>query len=155
MLAPPPFTAIERDPFGMIVPDLNASGGDTASGPRIVRATKTTTTPRRSLSSNGNGSEPLVLHGTYLRGNHRVALINKAVYHEGDQITLDEETGTFCRIAEISIDKVVLDLNGEMAELSYPNFLAPPPPQNPQQQLPIEESLVPVATADDLPHEAD
>lgn len=152
MLAPPPFSPLERDPFGVLTTDENLTHPSHNAFPAFRAQGSLASAgavPRHSTAYPADALGGLVLLGTYVRGAHRAALINHSVYTEGDAITLDEQTGAICRVAAINLDKVVLDLNGQMAELSYPDFYSAP---ELLEQPPIEgEAAAPDAAISNSP----
>jgi hypothetical protein len=154
MLSPQAAPPLSRDPFGSPPPHEK---------PSIAR--KTSKKHRDSPSPSANpavaaGVAPdsvipapssLVLHGTYVRGGHHVAIINQAVYAEGEQIAPPDAAITQCRVTHVGVDKVMLDLNGQIAELSYPEFKQPGPAVGVDPLLNAKRPLTSLVGGNDAP----
>jgi hypothetical protein len=73
-----------------------------------------------------------VLSGTYVSGGRRYAVINGALYAEGEQIAATgkgAKTASTYMVSRVEIDKVVLSFQGENKELHYADPVAPPEPR--------------------------
>jgi hypothetical protein len=129
LLSPPAAPPLSRDPFGSDLASQKPAGAaadgktdpadQTPASPENQEEPQPPETPALSVPSS------LVLSGTYLRGNHRVAVINELVYAEGDQIVVKENAAANWSVSRVGIDRVMLEFGGEMAELSYPDLHAP------------------------------
>lgn len=125
MLSPPAAPPLGRDPFGSAPPPakpaekLTRQRGKTPAPPQAAEQ------PVAAIARPAVIPAPssLVLSGTYLRGGHHVAIINHAVYGEGETIAPPDPTLVDCRVVHVGVDKVMLDLNGQTAELTYPALL--------------------------------
>jgi hypothetical protein len=73
-----------------------------------------------------HGPGDLALEATHLTGGRRIALINGAVYAEGDDL---KPTGKY-RVARIYPHRVVLESQSETVELTYPAHDAKPKPSS-------------------------
>jgi hypothetical protein len=73
----------------------------------------------------------LALQATHLRGDRRIALINGAVYAEGDQIKPTGPTAATYTVTRIYPHRVVLESASQALELTYPAHDAKPNPGPP------------------------
>lgn len=65
--------------------------------------------------------QSLVLEGTYIHGDHRIALINGRVYQQGKRLAISDSTTEPCSVKEISAHKVLILHRGQTVELTYRN----------------------------------
>ena len=68
----------------------------------------------------------MVLSGTCIMGNKRMAIINGQVYKEKDSIPQPGEDTPSCFITNILPHRVLLSYQGEVVQLSYVNVAAKP-----------------------------
>jgi hypothetical protein len=139
LLSPPAAPPLVRDPFAPA-----AALASQSAHPSAVKARSGTplSAPDRPAAPGKSAPAPafvapsaLVLKATLVRGNHRLAVINDSLYGEGDPIRLPESTAPVCAVARVTVDNVVLELNGETAELTFP-AMNPTRPGALQQALP-------------------
>src|SRR5262249_51335457 len=85
-----------------------------------------------ATAKEGRGAEGLVLNGTYVRGDRRMAVINGAVYTEGQTIS-PASAGRAVSLARVDVDRVVLSVDRMTSELAYsrPTAAAEPPRTQP------------------------
>jgi hypothetical protein len=74
------------------------------------------------------GPNDLALQATHLRGDRRIALINGAVYTEGDEIKPNGPTATAYTINRIYPHRVVLERESQTVDLNYPAHDEKPKP---------------------------
>jgi hypothetical protein len=136
ILSPTAAPALTRDPFGSeeAAQKLAASKADRKVGPASqAKPSAAKAEPEPPPPAEKPKIKPpssLVLNGTYLRGDHRVAVINQAVYAEGERVKLADHAGVRCNLNQVEIDRVVLELDEGIAELSYPDLNPPQPAPN-------------------------
>jgi hypothetical protein len=68
----------------------------------------------------------LLLQATHLRGDRRIALINGAVYAEGDEVRPTGPNAVAYTVSRIDQHRVVLQSDDETLELTYPTHDAKP-----------------------------
>jgi len=61
----------------------------------------------------------LVLTGTYVRGNHRMAIIDGKIYQAGESLDAGNAAGKPWVVKEIFLDHVVLQRDGEKKDIAY------------------------------------
>jgi hypothetical protein len=133
ILSPTSAPPLTRDPFGSeaIAQKVAASKANQKTGPaeksKTAAEKKAEPEPPPAEKPKIEPPSSLVLNGTYVRGDHRVAVINQAVYAEGERVKLADQAGARCNLHQIEIDRVVLELEAGIAELTYPD-LDPPKP---------------------------
>jgi hypothetical protein len=137
VLSPASAPPVTRDLFGSeaTAQKLAASKANQKTGP--VDKAKTAASKNAEPEPPPPAEKPkikppssLVLNGTYVRGDHRVAVINQAVYAEGDRVKLADHAGVRCNLNRVDIDRVVLELEEGIAELEYPGLDPPKPAPN-------------------------
>jgi hypothetical protein len=111
-LLPPAATDLVRDPFNSTKTPSAPSKGPAGGGTRLM-------TQEASLSP--GDVDKLVLSGTYLRGRRRMAVINGAVYAEGD--SLKSGNASLGTVAQIDLHRVVLLVGEQQLAISYPEHL--------------------------------
>jgi hypothetical protein len=158
ILSPTSAPPLTRDPFGSeaTAQKLAASKANQKTDPAAkAKPSAAKAEPEPPPSAEKPKIKPpssLVLNGTYLRGDHRVAVINQAVYAEGERVKLADHAGVRCNLNQVDIDRVVLELDEGIAELSYPDMNPPTPapdtasPPPATAPAPAGEYNVPTAT---------
>jgi hypothetical protein len=130
LLAPPEAPDLDHDPFGSraaSAPPVTklTSAAKSASAAKVSGPVSASTKPEGAAKTTAaltvSAPSTLVLSGTYIRGNRRVAVINDSLYSEGEQISTSLATVPNCSVARVDIDRVLLNVAGKTAELSYPN----------------------------------
>jgi hypothetical protein len=143
ILSPTSAPPLTRDPFGSeaIAQKVAASKANQKTGP--ADKTKTAAAKKTDPEPPPPAEKPkikppssLVLNGTYVRGDHRVAVINQAVYAEGDRVKLADHAGVRCDLNRVDIDRVVLELEEGIAELEYPSLDPSKPAPNADSPTP-------------------
>jgi hypothetical protein len=76
-------------------------------------------TPDAGSTASTPRIEGLVLSGTYVRGDRRMAVINGLLYSEGEQITSAGPTAVAASVARVDVDRVILNMEGRHAQLAY------------------------------------
>ncbi len=121
-LSPPPAQAPERDPF-----DSRATVRQGRHGKGAAKTPgKAGSSGEVAGSSLPHAPGELALQATHLRGDRRIALINGAVYAEGDQIKPTGPTTPTYTVTRIYPHRVVLGSDDETLELTYPAHDAKP-----------------------------
>ncbi len=123
LLSPSVAPALKRDPFK----SAKSNGPVASTSPRST-ANKPGTAAKAVAAPIAGPPITLVLNGTYVRGNQRIAVINGTVYAQGEQISVEHASVENCSVARVDVDKVVLNFNGATAELRYANTIAPESP---------------------------
>src|SRR5262245_57794557 len=109
-------------------------------GPAVAKkpASSTSASPvsaaKHAASANTTDLKNCVLSGTYVAGGRRFAVINGALYAEGEKITSTGRGGktafAICTVSRVEIDKVVLSFEGRTKELHYADPSLPPDPKS-------------------------
>ena len=131
LLKPPAAPELSRDPFlteGVKAPPTpptpkpkevthgQASAGAKAPAPG---AKKSDEEPRHASSIDASAVAGLILNGTYVRGDQRLAVINGSVYAQGQRISDSAAANPAITVARVDVDKVVLKLGRGTSELLY------------------------------------
>jgi hypothetical protein len=113
-LSPHVETAFNRDPF-------KGPGAHLVHAPPVTNHAlgKPASKPALSSTESTDLLNGLALNATFLRGSHRSALINGALYAEGDQVKLAAATPAPVKIARVLPDKVLLQCADQTLELTY------------------------------------
>jgi hypothetical protein len=89
---------------------------------------------KNAASAKNTDLKNFVLSGTYVAGGRRFAVINGALYSEGETITSTGRGGktafAICTVSRVEIDKVVLSFEGQTKELHYADPSLPPDPKS-------------------------
>jgi len=89
---------------------------------------------KSAASAQNSDLRNFVLSGTYVAGGRRFAVINGALYTEGEQITSAargaKSAPAICTVSRVEIDKVVLSFEGQTKELHYADPSLPPDPKS-------------------------
>jgi hypothetical protein len=129
-LSPPPAPPPARDPFDSRATERPGRRGkkQTAKTPgkggNAAEAGKTVA----AGSSLPRAPSELSLQATHLRGERRIALINGAVYAEGDEIKPTGPNAVAYTVTRIYPHRVVLESEDQKLELMYPTHDAKPGP---------------------------
>ena len=109
-------------------------------GPAIAKKPASSTSASRASATKNAASaqnsdlKSFVLSGTYVAGGRRFAVINGALYTEGERITSagrgDKVGPDICTVSRVEIDKVVLSFQGQTKELHYADPSLPPDPKS-------------------------
>jgi hypothetical protein len=133
-LSPPEAAAPLRDPFdsraaarpGRRKADAAKNAPPPAATPvkmstPAVESLQTASAPDAAAElSPPRGPGDLALQATHLRGDRRVALINGAVYSEGDEIQPNGPAAAAYTVSRIYLHRVVLAGENRTLELNYP-----------------------------------
>ena len=117
LLSPDAALQLSRDPFASAA-DSNVSAAPGSAAGKPSAPSKAAVAPITGPPST------MILNGTYVRGNQRIAVINGALYAQGEQIPPEDASVENCSVVRVDVDKVVLNFNGAPAELRYTNLAA-------------------------------
>jgi hypothetical protein len=130
LLSPAIEPAPDRDPFRPLVADkVVASQATVPVPPALNQNGATAQGGRADVLSN------LVLGGTYIQGDRRLALINDQVYEQGEPLAISASITEPCIVTQISAEKVLILHRGRTMELKYPDLaLKAGPPKAVEQR---------------------
>jgi hypothetical protein len=137
-LSPPPTPDIVRDPFESAIaaasstpsgkgPSGKNPAGESDDDPNSEAGEGKTHTAKKTAKSKSdskrNTFDPgqFVLNGTYVHGRTRMAVINGAIYTEGQLLSAAKSEAPVGSVKTISVDKVELAVDDHQVALTYPN----------------------------------
>ncbi len=120
LLKPVVAPELNRDPFVPFQPNPPVAETKTAATTKPQgggdKAKAAEPPPKPVLKPNLSG---LVLNGTMIAGRNRTAVINGELFREGDKLAAAGAAGQPAHIAKVGVDRVVLRLGTETADLYY------------------------------------
>jgi hypothetical protein len=130
LLKPPAAPELNRDPFMAHDAPRPAEATHAAAGlrapsppgpllPGEASRTGASAVGGRATTHGADITGELVLSGTYVRGNRRMAVINGSIYSQGDRIASSTAGSNAVTVARVDVDRVMLRLDRGTTELLY------------------------------------
>lgn len=120
LLKPAVAPDLTRDPFVPFRPNAPVEEKKTAATTKAQgsgdKAKAAEPPPKPVVKPNLAG---LVLNGTMIAGRNRTAVINGELFREGDKLAAAGAAGQPAHIAKVGVDRVILRLGTETADLFY------------------------------------
>ncbi len=137
-LSPPATPDLVRDPFESATavasstppgkgPQGKSSAGKPDDDPSEESSSEDTQTAKKDAKSKTSSPRitfdpgQFVLNGTYVHGRTRMAVINGAIYTEGQLLSAAKSEAPVGSVKTISVDKVELSVDDHQVALTYPN----------------------------------
>lgn len=117
VLSPTPPPPPDRDPF--VTPGAQAGAGKPLATKEAAGKQAAGTSRESTPAPAQRHADGLVLRGTYLRAERRLALINERFYAEGQTLPAGKNAETGLLVTRIEADRVLLQASGETVELKY------------------------------------